>query len=55
MILECGCDSEKTLDTICAPGNGKCDCKLGYDGEKCEKCAPMFYGHPACFSKLFYF
>ena len=32
---------------ICEAGTGKCICKVNYQGDKCDQCAPGYFG-PAC-------
>ena len=44
MISECGCSCRGSLEEgkTCTP-QGKCICKPGYAGDKCEKCTEGFY------------
>ena len=41
-ILECECNEEGSKTLQCSE-DGKCNCKLGFDGDKCEICAKGFY------------
>ena len=39
MILECNCFAIGTKkNTACDAINGKCSCKVGYVGDKCDTC-----------------
>lgn len=47
-ILDCSCDRKGTTEEICDKESGKCLCKEGYGGERCDKCIPGYYGYPDC-------
>ena len=60
-FIECNCDGDGSLDGKCDDA-GKCSCKTGFDGVKCNACAKKFFGFPQCqgiffsiFLKLCYF
>jgi hypothetical protein len=48
--LKCDCDLPGTSKTCIQEGEfaGKCNCLLGYEGDKCEFCARGFKGWPKC-------
>jgi len=35
--LKCDCDQQGTEDGICDPTNGRCICKEGFGGPRCDK------------------
>ena len=41
-FIACNCDAGGSQHTAC-DDNGKCSCKAGYAGEKCDVCARGFY------------
>ena len=41
-FIACNCDTGGSQDTAC-DNNGRCTCKDGYAGEKCDVCAHGFY------------
>ena len=46
-FIECNCDADGSLDGKCDDA-GKCSCKPGFDGVKCNMCAKKFFGYPQC-------
>ena len=42
LCQSCNCDINGGLSFRC-DFNGKCDCKTGYSGDKCDSCIPGFY------------
>ena len=46
-LIECNCDGDGSLDGKC-DDHGKCSCKPGFDGVKCNTCANNFFGFPQC-------
>ena len=42
LCQSCNCDINGGLSFRC-DFNGKCDCKTGYSGDKCDSCKPGFY------------
>ena len=49
-FIECNCDR---LSGNCDDA-GKCSCKLGFDGNKCNKCSKGYFGYPHCQGILFF-
>lgn len=48
MCSLCACNQQGTTEEICSKDNGGvCFCKPNFTGEKCDKCAPGFFG-PQC-------
>ena len=41
-FLGCDCDNAGSNGTSCHT-NGKCICKSGYTGDKCDICLPGYY------------
>ena len=52
-FIDCNCDEDGSLDINCTDA-GKCSCKPGFDGDKCNICAKDFFGFPQCQSILFF-
>jgi hypothetical protein len=52
-FIECNCDGDGSLDGKCDDA-GKCSCKTGFDGVKCNACAKKFFGFPHC-QGIFFF
>ena len=46
-FLECNCHQDGSLDGNCNDA-GKCSCKNGFDGDKCNTCGKEFFGFPHC-------
>ena len=46
-FIECNCDQDGSEDGNCND-TGKCVCKPGFDGNKCNTCAKEFFGFPRC-------
>ena len=46
-FIDCNCDGAGSLDGKCDDA-GKCSCKPGFDGVKCNTCAKKFFGFPQC-------
>ena len=44
----CECNAEGAINNSCADGEGQCTCKPNITGDKCDKCAPGFFGFPDC-------
>ena len=53
-FIECKCDGDGSLDGKCDDA-GKCSCKPGFDGVKCNSCAKKFFGFPQCQGIFFFF
>ena len=53
-FIECNCDGDGSLDGKCDDA-GKCSCKTGFDGVKCNACAKKFFGFPHCQGIFFQF
>ena len=41
-FIACNCDTAGSPDTAC-DNNGRCSCRTGYAGGKCDACARGFY------------
>lgn len=48
IFLDCDCDIKGTREGICDKDNGKCLCKEGYGGKRCDMCIAEYYGYPDC-------
>lgn len=48
LLQNCSCSSTGSLKQQCDPNTGHCDCKKGYEGEKCNSCSFGYYGYPNC-------
>ena len=46
-FIECNCHQDGSLDGNCND-TGKCSCKHGFDGDKCNTCAKGLFGFPRC-------
>lgn len=46
----CNCDQTGSIDTECTNEKGKCSCKTGFQGDKCNQCDVnnAFGTHPNC-------
>lgn len=44
----CNCDVKGTLPEVCDKANGKCLCKPGYGGPRCDACVVNYTGFPDC-------
>ena len=53
-FTECNCDQDGSLDGKCDDA-GKCRCKPGFEGDKCNACAKKFFGFPHCKGIFFNF
>ena len=63
-FIECNCHQNGSINSNC-DNVGKCTCKMGFDGvkcdtcakgfsgEKCETCNDGFYGYPNCQGSFF--
>ncbi|VEN49015.1 unnamed protein product [Callosobruchus maculatus] len=45
--LACNCDPMGAIDLECDI-EGKCRCRIGYEGDRCERCALGYDGWPRC-------
>ena len=50
----CQCNAEGAVNNACADGEGQCTCKPNITGDKCDKCAPGFFGFPNCQGMIIY-
>ena len=46
-FIECNCRQDGSENENCDNG-GKCSCKRGFDGYKCNTCTKGFFGFPQC-------
>ncbi|XP_053321439.1 laminin subunit beta-1 [Spea bombifrons] len=42
--LECKCNPQGSLSTVCDPNGGQCQCRPNVVGKNCDRCAPETYG-----------
>ena len=47
-ISACNCKSEGSSSPICNKETGKCTCKDGFTGDKCDQCAAGHFGSHNC-------
>lgn len=47
-FIDCDCDFQGTLAEVCDKDSGKCLCKDGYEGPRCDRCLPGYYNYPEC-------
>ncbi|CAH2013089.1 unnamed protein product, partial [Acanthoscelides obtectus] len=45
--LACNCDQVGSVELECDI-EGKCRCRVGYEGDKCDRCALGYDGYPRC-------
>lgn len=48
LFSDCNCDNRGTESEVCEKDNGKCLCKEGYGGARCDQCLAGYYGYPNC-------
>ena len=53
-FIGCHCHRDGSLDGKCDDA-GKCYCKFGIEGDKCNTCAKKFFGFPNCRGIFFCF
>jgi len=46
-ISACKCEDTGSIGVSC-DGEGRCQCKDNFDGNRCEKCKEGFYNYPIC-------
>ena len=46
-LIECNCDGDGSENGNCNDA-GKCSCKPGFDGNKCDKCGYGYEDFPSC-------
>lgn len=47
-VADCNCDVLGTLEEVCDKDAGKCLCKEGFGGPRCDQCIPGYYNYPDC-------
>ena len=52
-FIACNCDTDRSISDNC-DDVGKCSCKPGFGGDKCNTCAKGFFGFPHCQSINFF-
>jgi hypothetical protein len=45
---DCDCDPLGTVPEICSKSSGKCICKEGFGGPRCDRCEPGWFDYPNC-------
>lgn len=48
LFKDCDCDHSGTEPGVCSNETGTCMCRSNFDGSRCDRCFPGFYGFPAC-------
>ena len=51
-ISACKCEDIGSIGVSC-DGEGRCQCKDNFDGNRCEKCKEGFYNYPICEGSIF--
>ncbi|GLD51077.1 laminin subunit alpha-3 isoform X4 [Lates japonicus] len=46
-IVECTCDYRGTVYEVC-DASGRCLCRQGVEGERCDRCQPRYHSFPNC-------
>lgn len=46
--IDCDCDVQGTTEEVCDKENGRCICREGFGGSRCDECLPGFYDYPQC-------
>ena len=49
-FLDCDCSPIGSLNNTCN-AIGTCNCKAGFNGEKCDECKLGYFPYPYCLSK----
>lgn len=47
LATECVCDYRGTVREVC-DASGRCLCRQGVDGERCDRCQPGYHNFPNC-------
>lgn len=45
-ILECDCEADLSMGTVCDVNTGQCHCQEGAIGPRCDQCAPQYLRIP---------
>lgn len=55
IILECDCEADLSMGTVCDVNTGQCHCQEGATGPRCDQCASQYLRIPnfGCRCKLF--
>ena len=48
MWQACGCGTYGAMKLQCEAHTGRCSCREGYQGERCNVCSPGYFGYPRC-------
>lgn len=46
VVAACDCDPKGSTTQFCNPRSGKCTCRENVFGDRCDQCAPGFWGDP---------
>ena len=44
----CNCHSSGSLSNQCNMKTGLCKCRIGYEGNRCDRCMKGYYNFPTC-------
>ena len=48
LVLTCKCSKEGSINNICNPKTGQCQCRQGFKGKNCNECVVSSTSFPDC-------